>query len=99
MRSVSGIVLALALTACDDAAPTAGTPGESAVTAEQIEAKRVCAELTGYSPDAPVAAADETQAMRAKEFKACVAAVAGGEKIELRGRSTDPVSAPAPSDT
>ena len=99
MRLASGIVLALALTACDDGAPTAAAPGESAVTAEQIEAKRVCAELTGYSPDAPAAVGDETQAMRAKEFKACVAAVAGGGQIELRGRSTDPVSAPAPSDT
>ena len=99
MRLASGIVLALVLAACDDAATTAEAPRDSAVTAEQIEAKRVCAELTGYSPDAPAAAADETQAMRAKEFKACVAAVAGGGQIELRGRSTDPVSAPAPSDT
>ena len=98
MRLASGIVLALVLTACDGATQPDDLSAEPAVSAEKIEAERACAELTGYSPDAPAAAVSETQAMRAKEFKACVTAVAGGGHIELRGRSTDPVSAPAPSD-
>jgi len=100
MRLAAGLVLALVLSACGDAGQSGAGDAASerqSINAEQLEAERVCSELTGYSKDAPGEGSEETQAMRAKEYRACVAAVVGGGQPELRGRTTDPVSvAPAP---
>ncbi len=99
MRLASGLVLALVMSACDGGGqPGAGNAAANRpdISAEQIEAKRVCAELTGYSPVPGGAGSEETRAMREKEYKACVAAVAGGGQPELRGRSSDTVLQPAP---
>lgn len=99
MRLATGLVLALAMSACDGAGRSgAGNAADDRpdITAEQIEAQRVCAELTGHSPDPGGAGSEETRAMREKEYKACVAAVAGGGQPELRGRSSDSVLQPAP---
>ncbi len=87
MRLVSVIVFLLTLSACDDAGPPAVDAGDRPqISADQVEAERVCAELTGYAPSgAEVDAA--TTAKRQKEYKDCVAAVTGGGPPELLGRS------------
>lgn len=88
MRLVSVFVLVLTLSACDDAGPPEVDAGgdRPQISAEQVEAERVCAELTGYTPGA--AETDPgTTAKRQKEYKDCVAAVTGGDKPELRGRT------------
>jgi len=92
MRLVSALVLVMALTACDDAGPqpavdTSGDPSQ--ISAETVEAGRVCAELTGYAPGAPEVT-DAAMSKREKEYKDCVAAVIGGGPPELRGRSEEP---------
>lgn len=92
MRLVSALVLVLALAACDDAGPQPPVDisgGQPQISAETVEAGRVCAELTGYSPGAPEAT-DAAMSKREKEYKDCVAAVIGGGPPELRGRSEEP---------
>jgi hypothetical protein len=89
MRLASAFVFLLALSACDDAGqPVADGDGgdRPQISAEQVEAERVCAELTGYAPGGVEADAGTT-AKREKEYKDCVAAVTGGGPPELRGRS------------
>lgn len=95
MRLVSALLCLLALSACDDAGPPAASAdGERPqVSAEKVEAARVCAELTGYSPDGAATDAG-TAARRQEEYKSCVAAVSGASAPELRGRSNEIPVAP-----
>ena len=95
MRLVSALLCLLALSACDDAGPPAASAdGERPqVSAEKVEAARVCAELTGYSPDGAVTDAG-TAAKRQEEYKSCVAAVTRANAPELRGRSNEAPVAP-----
>lgn len=93
MRLLSALVFLLALSACDDAgqADAVGGGERPQVSAEKVEAERVCAEMTGYTPDS----ADPAAAKRQEEYKNCVAAVTGGSAApELRGRSSDAPTAP-----
>jgi len=92
MRLVSALILVAALAGCDDAAPAATLEAggdRPQVTAEKVEAERACAELTGYQPGAVTTDAAGTEALRLKDFRACVATVIGGEPAapELRGRA------------
>ncbi len=88
MRAVMAFALIVSLSsACDDAgqpATTAIGPARE-VTAENVEAERACAEITGFSRER--ASVDMT--LREKEFTACVAAVLSGNKPALRGRADD----------
>lgn len=87
MRLASGLLLTLAISACEEAGPPAVDTGDRPqISADQVEAERVCAELTGYAPGGAEADA-ATTAKREKEYKDCVAAVTGGGPPELRGRS------------
>ncbi len=99
MRAVMTLALLLPLAACDDVARpgSAATGSAREITAEQVEAERACAELTGYSAQAPRGMPEDKKALLQKEFAACVAAVTGGDKPALRGRAGD--AEPAASDT
>lgn len=92
MRLASTLVCLLALSACDDAGPPVADAGgeRPQISAEKVEAERVCAEMTGYTPDG----ADPAAAKRQEEYKSCVAAVTGGEAPALRGRSNDAPTTP-----
>lgn len=87
MRLVSGLLLTLAVSACGEAGPPVVDTGDRPqISAEQVEAERVCAEMTGYAAGG-TEADPATTAKRQEEYKACVAAVTGGGLPELRGRS------------
>jgi hypothetical protein len=90
MRLVSALVFLLALSACDDAAQPDAGADRPQVSAEKVEAERVCAEMTGYTPES----VDPAAAKRQEEYMSCVAAVIGGATPELRGRSSDAPTAP-----
>ena len=95
MRLVSGLILALAVSACGEPAQPdadAAGAGQPQPTAEKIQAERACAELTGYSPEPGAGGPVETRARREREYKACVNAVTSGgpgdeAQPKLRGRS------------
>jgi hypothetical protein len=93
MRAVLALAPLVLLAACDDAGQAAAPAPEREITAELVEAGRACAELTGYAPGASSDKTPDAAALLQKEYSACVAAVTGGGKPELRGR-TD-VAAPS----
>lgn len=84
---VSGL---LALAGCEnDAAPRGASDGALAdISAETVEARRICAAITGHTRDGPVPAASAMDVKRAQEFSDCVEAVAGATPPApaLRGR-------------
>lgn len=81
MRFTLFAVLALgSLAACDDQAraPAAETPGATVVDAAlKSAAERECATMTGYAPEKLAAKTPEMRALVEREYKSCVAKVAG----------------------
>ena len=81
MRFALFAVLALGnLAACDDQAPAPAveTPGATAVDAAlKSAAERECATVTGYAPEKLAAESAEMRALVEREYKSCVAKVAG----------------------
>lgn len=68
------------LSACDDQAPApaAETPGATVVDAAlRSAAERECATMTGYAPEKLAAETPEMRALVEREYKSCVAKVAG----------------------
>jgi hypothetical protein len=80
----------LALAGCGNdgeaRAPYDGALAE--ISAETVEARRICATITGYMGAGPAPDASAMDVMRAQEFSDCVKAVAGGQPPgpALRGR-------------
>lgn len=98
MRAVWATAMLASLAACEDAGQAAAPEPAREITAEIVEAERACADLTGYLPGGQANKAPETWARLQKEFNACVAAVTGGDKPELRGRTdSGPGEAAEPS--
>lgn len=97
MRAVLAFAMLAALAACDDAAQSAAPTPAREITAEIVEAERACAELTGYAPTAQPEKPPEALALLQKEYNACVAAVTGGGKPELRGRTESATSEAQPA--
>jgi hypothetical protein len=87
MRAVLAMAMLASLAACDDAGQAAAPEPAREITAEIVEAERACGELTGYVAGGQADKAADTWALLQKEFNACVAAVTGGDKPELRGRT------------
>lgn len=79
MRFALFAVLALgSLAACDDQAPAAETPGATVVDAAlKSAAERECATMTGYATVELAAKTPEMRALIEREYKSCVAKVAG----------------------
>jgi len=92
MRAVLAFATLALLTACDDAAEQAAPIPAREITAEIVEAGRACAELTGYAPAGQPEKPPEALDMLRKEYNACVTAVTGGGKPELRGRTESATS-------
>jgi hypothetical protein len=93
MRFVA--VAALLLAACDSQPSGSGGSEHAAreTSTEEVQAARVCADITGHALDAPEAAPSTPEAARQDEYRRCLAAVLevkAATPPPLRGRTEAP---------
>lgn len=84
------VLMAVLAAGCGKDMRTSDEVGEAAKPPLAIEAERVCAGLTGYSPEAMAGKPATTQALFRREFDLCVASASRVDPPGLRGKSEAP---------